>query len=149
MGAVRWVANRVAAAITGAAMVGAIIGLGAFIETALTCAPQCPEIRTPVAQGAIYVAGWAAMGVVFGAIPCLIVLLGTRAKRRPWRSLIALVPAAAIGFFAVLAILNAFHEENRLDFLWVLALFIIVPTGAGFIAGQAVSQEKTAQPWMR
>ena len=126
-------------------MAGMIGGLGGFIATAISCSHQCPESQTPMLQLPIYVLWWGVLGAVFGSIPCFIVLLATPAKTRPWRSLLTLVPGAAIGFIAVVVLFRLIEGEDNPDFDRFFWASIIVPTLAGFIAAQSLRVKKTAQ----
>lgn len=135
MAAAQSIVNRLAAAITGAAIVGLIVGLGAFTATAVSCAHACPESQDALQQAGIYLLSWAIIAAIFGTIPCFVILAVTRAKARPWRALLALVPAAAIGFFAVVAFANTFYPNATLNLAW-LGATIVLPSLAGYAAGQ-------------
>jgi hypothetical protein len=127
MGRVYWVLERLAAALLGAVLVGAIAG--AILSLPVYIAgPEKSDHNAWGVAAAIYIA--ATFGLVLGTIPGFVALTLSPAKKHPWKSLPVLILAALAGLCVVFLIDFRTHTGLFENAFAALALF-----GAPTIAG--------------
>jgi hypothetical protein len=125
------VLNRAAAAIAGAALTGLLCGLTISAVFASVCIGRTCEdpFGFPIYFGTEGAIG----ALVLGSIPGLIALSITPARTHPWRALLILVPASALGFGLFAGLMAAAPHLGDSAMTFVLLLFAL-PSTTGFAA---------------
>jgi hypothetical protein len=131
MGRVYWVLERLAAALLGAALIGAIAGAILSVPDYFAGPEKSDYKAWALAQAVlIYIA--AIFGLVLGTIPAFVALTLSPAKKHPWKSLPVLILAALAGLCAVFLVDFRTHTGLFENAFAALALFG-VPTIAGLL----------------
>lgn len=132
-----WIMARVVAAISGAFMVGLLVGVILWVRYAATCGADgstCGDFLAGLTFSVTYIPLWA---VVIGTLPGIALLTVTPARTRPWRSLLVLVPATAIGF-AVWLLLRILSEDSDWAAWWIA--MVLLPAIFGLAAACTIGK---------
>ncbi len=123
-------------------MVGLIAAAILTAQWAGTRGPACLASTSTCEDGW----GWALFSflsvvitaIALGTVPGIAALTLTPAKKRPWRSLVVLVPATLVGFAAWLLLETHFHFGYS-GVWWLITLFVL-PSSTGLIAAWNVDK---------
>jgi hypothetical protein len=122
MARARWIVNRAAAALAGAALVGLLAAVIEGVFNDVTCSPTC------IAGSIAFTVCWS---LAFGTLPGIAALTLTPASKRPWRSLPFLVLGTLAGYMIWSYVVQRFSLQN--DPRSPLFLFLF-PTLTGLAA---------------
>ena len=129
----RWgsLLTRIVASLAGAAFTGVLCGLSISVVTALECIGHTCE--DPLGFPVYFSVMGAMLALTLGIIPGFIALSLTRARVRPWRALLVLCPASALGFGLFCAVMAAVPNLWNHIALPVGLLFLL-PSASGLLA---------------
>jgi hypothetical protein len=124
MNGVRWLLDRVFAAVLGAFAAGILAAVILTAQETLTCRRECAPFWGQLLFNLIY---GPVFSIILGAGPGLVALTLTPAKSRPWRSLPTLVLGAVAGFAIWMCVPPPFNAD-RVSSVALLGYMVILPS---------------------